>query len=517
MCGTSLRVSRSNLRVFHESQAWLGAEKSLPVEKVRNGKSGRQWRSLSGALIALVAVVSLALAVGSASAEPGDHGNACPPASPNAGGDPPCGDLTEEAPAPEVVSDPGPPPSPPAHGAVKGTIAKSGPAPVHHAAPTVTVAPEPASPVVHHAKKHHKVVPKIAPLAPPILAPLPAPAPAGNPARSTLADRVLTPTELDLSAHNLGQGGVLALLLAALLYLPVMIFNKSTEKNHATIERWLSRPRAWWAAATGWLPTVGNPYAILAIGVVASTALFVFVEPNFPNEEGAWQYALGMLLGFAIVSTVFFATWRYVIHVLEPQSEGRWRIFPPYIVLAAFLVLMARLAHFLPGVVLGTVAEYEPKRKLNRRTAGIRVAWTYGALLVVGLIAWFAWIPVSHNADHEGASSLTLILDSMLAIIFVSSLESVCFGLIPMTFLDGNDLYVWKRPLWAAMWGAALVWFAIAIMHPALNTYSHISSRGAIFFGLLFALLMLVAVSTWGYFRVREIRWARAEKSATTL
>jgi hypothetical protein len=487
------------------------------VEKVRNGKTGTKSRTLSYALIGLAAIVSFALAVGSASAEPGDHGNACPPASPNAGGDPPCGDLTEEAPAPEVVSDPGPPPSPPAHGAVKGTTAKSGPAPVHHSAPTVTVAPEPAPPVIHHAKKHHKVAPKIAPLAPPLLAPLPAPAPAGNPNRSTLANTVLTPTELDLSAHNLGQGGFLALLLAALLYLPVMIFNKSTEKNHATIERWLSRPRAWWAAATGWLPTIGNPYGILAIGVVASTALFAFVEPGFPNEDGAWEYALGMLLGFAIVSTVFFATWRYVIHVLEPQSEGRWRIFPPYIVLAAFLVLMARLAHFLPGVVLGTVAEYEPKKKLNRRTAGIRVAWTYGALLLVGLIAWFAWIPVSHNAGHEGASSLTLILDSMLAIIFVSSLESVCFGLIPMTFLDGNDLYVWKRPLWAAMWGASLVWFAVAIMHPALNTYSHISSRGAIVFGLLFASLMLVAVITWGYFRLREARWARAEKSPTTL
>jgi hypothetical protein len=177
----------------------------------------------------------------------------------------------------------------------------------------------------------------------------------------------------------------------------------------------------------------------------------------------------------------------------------------------------ARLAHFLPGVVLGTIAEYEPAKKLNRRTAGIRVAWTYGALLAVGLIAWFAWIPVSQSAEHEHAGSLTLILDSMLAIIFVSSLESVCFGLIPMSFLDGNDLYVWKKPLWAAMWGTALLWFAIAIMHPALNTYNHVTSRGAIVFGLLFGSLMLIALSTWGYFRVRELRWAHEEKSPTVL
>ena len=149
-----------------------------------------------------------------------------------------------------------------------------------------------------------------------------------------------------------------------------------------------------------------------------------------------------------------------------------------------------------------------PRLRFNSKVPGlgldirpVTMDFTYGA---------------AFSADTPDAYE-TLILDSMLAIIFVSSLESVCFGLIPMTFLDGNDLYVWKRPLWAAMWGAALVWFAIAIMHPALNTYSHISSRGAIFFGLLFALLMLVAVSTWGYFRVREIRWARAEKSPTTL
>jgi hypothetical protein len=52
-------------------------------------------------------------------------------------------------------------------------------------------------------------------------------------------------------------------------------------------------------------------------------------------------------------------------------------------------------------------------------------------------------------------------------------------------------------------------------MHPALNTYDEVSSRGAIVFGLLFGSLMLIALTTWGFFRVRELRWARAEKSAT--
>jgi len=161
-------------------------------------------------------------------------------------------------------------------------------------------------------------------------------------------------------------------------------------------------------------------------------------------------------------------------------------------------------------VVLGTVAEYEPAKKLSVRTAGIRVATTYGVLMLLGLGAWFAWIPVEHAASKEGASNLTLILDSALAITFVSSLESVAFGLLPMRFLDGNDLFAWRKGAWVAMWGAAVVWFSIVILHPALSTYGHLSGTGAFWFVLLFSSLTIISLTTWAYFRIRDARLARA-------
>jgi hypothetical protein len=203
-----------------------------------------------------------------------------------------------------------------------------------------------------------------------------------------------------------------------------------------------------------------------------------------------------------------------VLWRLEPEGTGEWKLYPPFILLAAFLVVMARLAHFLPGVVLGTVAEYEPSRKLSVRTAGIRVATTYGALMILGIGAWFAWIPVEHAAAEEGASNLTMILDAALAITFVSALESVAFGLIPMTFLDGNDLFTWRKGLWAAMWGGALLWFTVVIMHPALSTYGHHAEHASVFwFVLLFSSLMVAALATWGFFRLRDARIARAAES----
>jgi hypothetical protein len=204
------------------------------------------------------------------------------------------------------------------------------------------------------------------------------------------------------------------------------------------------------------------------------------------------------------------ATRRAVLRRLEPHAHGHWVIYPPYVILAGMFVLFARLAHFIPGVVIGTVAEYEPAKPLSTRTAGIRVAITYGALIVMGLAAWFAWIPVEHAAAKEGASPLTLILDSMLAITFVSCLESVAFGLIPMRFLDGNELYEWNKGVWAAMWGAALLWFSIVVLHPALGTYHGLSGSHAVWLAILFSGLMVIAVSTWGFFRVREARLAKA-------
>jgi hypothetical protein len=325
-----------------------------------------------------------------------------------------------------------------------------------------------------------------------------------NPERSSLTDLLHSPTELHLDAEHLAEGGLLALILVALLYLPVTIFNKATEKNHEAITAWLARPRAALASVGALLPFSGHPLGTLIAGVLASTALFAFIEPGFPSEEGSVQYLIGMLLGFVIVSTIFFSTWIVVLRKLEPDSTGHWRIFLPYIVLAGLLVVMARLAHFLPGVVLGTVAEYEPVKRLSVRTAGIRVAITYGVLILVGLVAWFAWIPVSHAAAEHGASS---------TITFVTSLESVAFGLIPMTFLDGNDLFRWRKWLWGLLWGASLLWFAVVIMQPALSTYGHHTPGEAIWLGLMFAGLMIAALATWGLLRLREVRLARLKET----
>ena len=292
----------------------------------------------------------------------------------------------------------------------------------------------------------------------------------------------------------------------------MIIFNKTTERNHEAIS-------AFWAPITrriekmtALLTFTRRPVVVLLLTGLVSGALFAFVEPGFPGSPGALPYMAGMILGFTFVGAIFFGGWRAVVHRLEPESEGRWRLYPPYILLAAVLVVVARLAHFLPGVVLGTLAEYEPGKQLSKRTAGLRVLVTYSILIVVGGAAWFAWPSVDHAAAEEGASTLTLIADAALAAIFVTALESTVFGLIPLKFLDGHELFTWHKGIWLGLWGLSLYWFAIVILHPALSTYNHHSTTAGVFwFALLFGGLMLVACATWAYFAWKNARLERAE------
>ena len=201
---------------------------------------------------------------------------------------------------------------------------------------TVIVPPHinPPTKIAHHKAKS-KSKPAKSVIAPAAGPPPTAPPPSGNPHRSSFADRLLSPSDIDLSAENLGEGGLFALLLAALLCLPVTIFNKATEKNHETFKRLTEKPRALMLFLFGWIPFRRHPVFTLALGVVASAVLFSFIEPGFPTEEGAPQYLIGMVLGFALVSVVFFATWRLVIHRLEPEGSGEWKLYPPFIFLAA--------------------------------------------------------------------------------------------------------------------------------------------------------------------------------------
>jgi Tol biopolymer transport system component len=324
--------------------------------------------------------------------------------------------------------------------------------------------------------------------------------PSANPERSNLSNYFSRPDELFLSREDIEHSVGIAVLLLLLLGLPAKLFNKTVAKNRAELA-------SWFGSLSGALSRI-TPRAeprvlhLAAVSALLATAIYLFLDPQFPDKPGAAPYAVGMLLGFGVIIANSAISWRLYMALRAPQQQGAWVVYPGQIALSVLCVILSRVAHFIPGVLFGMAGEYEPRGHMATEHAGRRVLWTYSALATIGLTAWFASIPVAHAAEHEGASFALLAADAALAVIAIAGMETVVFGLVPLVFLDGHYLIRWRRSVWFALWSVGALWLAIVVVNPALSHHGEEEASIAWLAGLL-AAQALVAVSVWAFFVVR--------------
>jgi hypothetical protein len=148
---------------------------------------------------------------------------------------------------------------------------------------------------------------------------------------------------------------------------------------------------------------------------------------------------------------------------------------------------------------------YQPRRPLDRVHAGRRIVLTYGLLLAVSLAAWVASIPVAAAAERDTASALVLTLDAALAVLALGGMQTVVFGLVPLMFLDGDDVYRWRKGIWLGLWSIGLLWLAVVVINPALS-HQQGDEASLAWLGGLLAFQMIVALGLWSFFVARRRR-----------
>ncbi len=133
-------------------------------------------------------------------------------------------------------------------------------------------------------------------------------------------------------------------------------------------------------------------------------------------------------------------------------------------------------------------------------------------LLGASVAAWFAWVPVANAANEPGAGMGILVLDAVLSAIFVCGLEAAVLGLIPLRFLDGHRLFIWRRVLWAIVFFVGAFAFVHLLLRPGSNFQGSTNAPVIVVLVLFFA-FALFSVAFWGYFRFRKPREADAERT----
>jgi hypothetical protein len=418
------------------------------------------------------------------------------------------------------------------------------PLPARASTPVTTAAAlAAASPTSHPPIASPPIVtPPIATAPAPTLAPVPVPLPTlavpepSPPApahmlggsRPALLRLFPTPGELQLTLALVAQSFGWAFLLLILAGLPAELFNATLGEHEGRIKRRLGGWFPWFARRSprerrqrGRLPQALG--LVLIAGFAA--ALMIMVDPTLPGParwRAEWPTVLtsliGLLTAFIVTTLVYSGSSEAWIQRSYP-GRAALETIPMALVLAGLFALLSFAGNFVPGYVYGLVAGFAARdRDPDSSTRGQSVLVGAMVILAVAALAWFSWGWVREPAGQPDAPFGLRLADVALGAIFVTGVEAVIFGLIPLRCFDGSKLTAWSKLRWAAVYMVGAFWFILLLNGPKSSEQQALVDDGLLppLASLLipFAVFATFSVLFWGYFRLPEGFLRRGQRAS---
>lgn len=315
------------------------------------------------------------------------------------------------------------------------------------------------------------------------------------------------PTEVPTSLAAVAGSSLLALLLLALLSLPVTVVNETLTSHRVEIAQQLAWLRKRWRRLPS-LDVERLPRGLaLAIAALGGAAINSFLDPGFGLDRASAISFLGLLGSLLLLSLMArllcdtFCERRF-------RASSTVRVLPGFWVLALVCVVLSRTTGLRPGLLLGTLAAIQVGRALNAQEEGEKTAFAYVVTAATSVGAWLAYGPVTDvvKAAEDPAFGL-LVLQTVLATIFLGGVGGSLFGLIPLDFLDGATLRRWNPYVWFGLFFAALFGFVHVLLRYTSRDDPLLQSLG--YLQALLAIYLACAAAFWGYWRWHDRRKAR--------
>ncbi len=336
--------------------------------------------------------------------------------------------------------------------------------------------------------------------------------------RPTLVRRLPTIGDLDFSLGSLLTNAGLSSLLLAIVLVDTTIFNSILKENaeliHAFFWRWFAPfrgliRRADFLFGHGEKHGHSQDLAIRPVLILGLSAfVYTLLDPGFGWNTSTLVLFISLILGLAIATYVNDGG---QVFVAEQKFHVPFMIqfFPAAIAIALVSLIVSRVGGIVPGIIFGFVASAAEASDIKPtiRQDGIINYVPMVALLAVSCAAWLAIGPArSLDAGVWGA-----IVEAVLAMLFIGSIQGLLFTLVPLTFLDGLIIWKWSKAAWLsiALPVAFLFFFVVLNDGSSLSTAS--SSHGVIvlYASAIFAWVITAAV--WLYFRSVNKTWGVEE------
>lgn len=324
--------------------------------------------------------------------------------------------------------------------------------------------------------------------------------------RSVVAASVSTPAEAVRGSGRLAANVVLAGLLVLLLVFPSELFNSTFSKHHERIERALGRLLPWRSKVSSEATAstkAGVPlWAYVAI-VVAVAVISGFLDPRFGLHMASLALVLGILAATMVGAALAWLINRVYRGVRRAPTEAVIKVIPLGLAVAAVCVVISRLVHFQPGYLYGAVGGIGFVTALESSDDGRSTFFSIVVGMAVAVGAWFAFVPVSALANHAHPGLPILIVDAVLASLFIGGIEGALLGLVPLQVLPGHAVSRWSWAGWGVAAFAAAFLFVDVLLRPQSGYLGKSSTAStAVTYGL-FAFFGMVSVLFWAWFRLR--------------
>ncbi|MHB8437577.1 MAG: RCC1 domain-containing protein [Acidimicrobiales bacterium] len=300
---------------------------------------------------------------------------------------------------------------------------------------------------------------------------------------STIATSLLTPSQAVHPLPTLAVDGALAAGGAILITFPAQLFNYTFQENYTDIKEWWDRRRATLRKLSGRsssAPTDSPEFDVtrtlgsFLVVVLVGAFLGCLNDPTFGFSYSSMityvAVLLAMIIGVSVPSAI---TWVYR-RGRHGAVEAYLHALPAGLAIAAGCVVLSRLTSFQPGYLYGVIVGVQFARELAKQEKGHVVALTTLTMLVVGVAAWIAWAHVNTTAVEPGAGTGLVLLDDLLASVFVSALVGSVISLLPLRFLPGHDLKEWHRGAWTIVFGVCLFGLVQVMIRPHGTHPNHV-------------------------------------------
>jgi hypothetical protein len=336
--------------------------------------------------------------------------------------------------------------------------------------------------------------------------------------RSAFAASVGDPAALKLDPEVVLTNLLLTIFVILFVAVCSYIFNSTIDENRPTIVAWRQKVSGWlWPVTTPLLAVdrslkgaVANArlttFARVATVLVLSAVIYGFLDPNFGLNAASVLLFFGMLIGLGIATylaeggSTFLAVRRY-------KAASSVRLLGAGIVVAIACVLASRLIDFRPGFVFGFIASSVILSPivLSKKAAAELVVIPAVLTLIVAMLAWTALTPI-RTATALDSAPIPVLLETILAILFIGGLEAVAFSLLPLSFMDGVTVWRWNKIVWVVLFGTSVFLFWQLVINREgkyLEAFRQSSVLVCIALVVVYGGLTLL---TWGYFRWRKYR-----------